>query len=152
MRRPHISACLVRFAFVCCFTCVVGRPTFVTSSQKGLTNTAHLSRFNCCLDANPVRPGGSITASGTEELRVSRKLSALRGGAHFNRKRAWETAVKRGKGGFPGPTSWDPMEQEALRIKTETLLAPEVQRCMIFFLSLEEQHHQMLLSAGMGVV
>lgn len=50
----------------------------------------------------------------------------LRGGAQFNRICAWETAVKRGKGGFPGPTSWDPMDEEALRLKAEALLSPEV--------------------------
>lgn len=56
-------------------------------------------------------------------------IMAVRGGAHFNRRRrAWETAVKRGKGGFPCPTSWDPIDEEALRVKAETLLTPEVRR------------------------
>lgn len=52
------------------------------------------------------------------------------GGVHVNRKQDWETAVKRGKGGFPGPCSWDPMEEETLRVKAETLLAPEVCRVL----------------------
>ena len=97
---------------------------------------SHRSRGTqpCHPDANTLRPptlletpddssplirggGGGITM-------------AVRGGANFNqRRRAWETAVKRGKGGFPCPTSWDPIDEEALRVKAETLLMPEVQRC-----------------------
>ena len=58
-------------------------------------------------------------------------LSQLRGGSKFtrrsfSRKKAWETAVKRGKGGFPGPMSWEPMDEEELRAKAESLLTPEV--------------------------
>ncbi|CAN0483963.1 unnamed protein product, partial [Ectocarpus sp. 12 AP-2014] len=60
-----------------------------------------------------------------------RPLSGLRGGANFSRrtfsrKRAWETAVKRGKGGFPGPMSWEPMDAEELRVKAESLLTSEI--------------------------
>lgn len=65
----------------------------------------------------------------TEALLLSfpKRNRGLRGGAYLNRRqRAWETAVKRGKGGFPGPTSWESVDEEALRVRAETLLAPEV--------------------------
>lgn len=60
-------------------------------------------------------------------------LFALRGGIYFtrrtntfSRKGAWETAVKRGKGGFPAPSSWEPIDEEELRVMAENLLTPEV--------------------------
>lgn len=62
---------------------------------------------------------------------VESLLSRFRGGSkftrrNFSRKQAWETAVKRGKGGFPGPMSWERMDEEELRVKAENLLTPEV--------------------------
>jgi len=74
-------------------------------------------------------PGGE--ALPLNQLSSPTVRKQLRGGSKFprrafSRKKAWETAVKRGKGGFPGPMSWEPMDAEELRNKAENLLTPEV--------------------------
>lgn len=85
-------------------------------------------------DSKFTQRGFSRKQAWEETLPLSPKagpLLRLRGGSKFtrrgfSRKRAWETAVKRGKGGFPGPMSWEPMDEEELRVKAENLLTPEV--------------------------
>lgn len=87
--------------------------------ERGVSSP--LARPSPPLDAEMARPSRPQTGH-----LMAGKAPVLRGGAQLSRQRAWETAVKRGKGGFPGPTSWDAMDAEELRVKAEKLLAPEV--------------------------
>lgn len=111
MRRLHE---VVRFVFVC-------RKCWLISSASSVN-----------LDARKA-PQQHVGIPLRQQLLppTTESLANLRGGSKFtrrsfSRKQAWETAVKRGKGGFPGPLSWEPMDEEELRVKAENLLTPEV--------------------------
>lgn len=117
---PYHHEIVWRLFFISSWVFSLAYSTPILYTRKGIRGPS----------ASGSAPGGFVFHEATGNIEVVLLLQKMggniRGGAQFNRIRAWETAVKRGKGGFPGPTSWDPMDEEALRLKAEALLAPEV--------------------------
>ncbi|CAN0205039.1 unnamed protein product, partial [Pylaiella littoralis] len=133
----------------CCLTPSSCAPSSTSSSPDKLSSSGGSSSRNSSNSGrfNPPKQhqhqhqhqhqqtigGGQYHAVSLRE-RLRLQLLGLRGGVNFtrrmhstfSRKQAWETAVKRGKGGFPAPTSWEPMDEEELRVKAENLLTPEI--------------------------
>lgn len=154
-KRVYIGTMLVWCYCCCCCCCLIPPPALSSSAPSSYTLSCSRVSESNPLNKTPQQQHhqhqqpnigddhGHATAP-TERLppqlllptmtAAKSAVLALRGGVYFarrmhtfSRKGAWETAVKRGKGGFPAPSSWEPMDEEELRIMAENLLTPEVE-------------------------
>ncbi|CAM9989073.1 unnamed protein product [Ectocarpus sp. 12 AP-2014] len=119
VRRPFYRTAMARPSKTMC----IGAIMFLDSASS--------SSCTLLVDQKQAKPMGEPSQRHPGPCSSIRPSLRLRGGANFSRqtfsrKRAWETAVKRGKGGFPGPMSWEPMDAEELRVKAESLLTSEI--------------------------
>ncbi|CAM9708322.1 unnamed protein product, partial [Ectocarpus sp. 8 AP-2014] len=127
-RRQFYRTAMARPSKTMCIGAIMFLDSASSSSSCIVVHEQH-HHSNCT--TQQATPMGEPPPRHPGPCSTTRPSSGLRGGANFSRrtfsrKRAWETAVKRGKGGFPGPMSWEPMDTEELRVKAESLLTPEI--------------------------